>query len=78
MAPQSEIKDKDKISIWLRDDVDVVVPLWREAADFPLRVGEVLESLERIENRSQEQILKDSSQPSQTWCALAPWAETTS
>ena len=67
--PVSATHDKDKSSVWSLSvlqqlsttEPDVLVPLWREAADFPLRVGELLRTLEGIEQRSQEEILKDIS-----------------
>ena len=59
--PVSDILDRDRSSVWALSEADVVVPLWREAADFPLRAGELLHALEDIEQRSQEDILKDIS-----------------
>ena len=38
---------------------EVLVPIRREVADFALRMSEVLVTLERVENRSQEEILSD-------------------
>ncbi len=54
----------DRASLWIKGageaaDEDVLVPLRRDAADFPLRVAELLATLERTEERSQEEIVRD-------------------
>ena len=54
----------DWASLWVKngdrsDEEDVLVPLRRDAADFALRVSEVLGTLERLEQRSQEEIFSD-------------------
>lgn len=52
----------DRASLWvnpINSAADVLVPLRRDAVDFPLRVAEVLSALEIVEGRSQEEILKD-------------------
>ncbi len=53
----------NKASVWVKPDgpqpQDVVVPLRRDAADFALRIAEVLGKLEFVEQRSQEDIVKD-------------------
>jgi len=52
----------DKASIWVNTGnpaFDLVVPLRRDAADFAIRIAEVLGILEAVEQRSQEQLLKD-------------------
>jgi hypothetical protein len=58
-----ETEIEQKASIWLKLDSpgqpDVVVPLRRDAADFALRIAEVLGTLESVEQRSQEDIVKD-------------------
>ena len=58
-----ETEIEQKASIWLKLDMlgqpDVVVPLRRDAADFALRISEVLGTLESVEQRSQEDIFKD-------------------
>jgi hypothetical protein len=59
--PVSDVHDRDRSSVWTVPEADVAVPLWREAADFPLRVSELLSVLEGVEQRSQEEILKDIS-----------------
>lgn len=51
-------------ALWTRLDADgneseTVVPRSRETADFPLRMAEVLATLEKIENRAQEEIVRD-------------------
>ncbi len=50
--------------IWIKgadgsNEEDVSVPLRRDAGDFAMRVAEVLSTLERIEQRSQEEIVRD-------------------
>jgi hypothetical protein len=53
----------DRAAVWVKpngdEPQDVIVPLRREAADFALRIAEVLGKLESVEQRSQEDIIKD-------------------
>jgi hypothetical protein len=53
----------NKASVWVKPDgpqpQDVLVPLRRDAADFAMRIAEVLAQLELVEQRSQEDIVKD-------------------
>ena len=59
---QAEIGER--ASLWIKnagngEGEDVSVPLRRDAADFVLRAAEVLSTLERLEGRAQEDILRD-------------------
>ncbi len=54
----------DRASLWIKNEGeatedDVSVPLRRDAADFALRIAELLSTLERTEQRSQEEIVRD-------------------
>lgn len=52
----------ERASLWVRGDnadADITVPHVRGAVDFPIRIGEVIRTLEMIEKRSQEEILAD-------------------
>lgn len=52
----------EKAAVWVKPEVrdaDVLLPLVTGAGDFALRMSEVLLTLERIEGRSQEEILHD-------------------
>jgi hypothetical protein len=53
----------NKAAVWVKpngpEPQDVIVPLQRDAADFALRIAEVLGRLEFVEQRSQEDIIKD-------------------
>jgi hypothetical protein len=55
----------DKAEIWVlenqaedKDSVDILLPLNPAFRDFPLRISEILETLEKIEGRSQVEILE--------------------
>ena len=56
----------DKASYWVSKDAageefEILLPLRPDFADYPLRVAEVLQTLETAEERSQEDILHDLS-----------------
>jgi hypothetical protein len=52
-----------KASLWFlhveANEFDVTVPLRREMGDYTLRIGEVLETLAKVEQRSELDILRD-------------------
>lgn len=54
----------DRSSLWIQkndsgEDVYIELPLKTEFRDFPLRMSEILETLEKAEKRSQLEILSD-------------------
>ncbi len=49
----------DRASLWMKGEEDVWVPLRRDLNDFALRTAEILSTLERVEQRSQEEIMRD-------------------
>jgi hypothetical protein len=55
---------KDKASIWVQENeagerANVVLPLNREIPGFPISMSVILETLEKIENRSQLDIISE-------------------
>ena len=49
-----------KWSLWVKDDAyEILLPLQREYRDFSLRIGEALQLLEQVEERSQLMIFND-------------------
>jgi hypothetical protein len=61
---QRESEIGEKAELWVRSqqdgpEMDVLVPLRREAGDFALRASELLRTLEEVEHRSQQQIIED-------------------
>jgi len=58
------IKERDDFMIWgfsQHDEelIEVIVPLSTDFADFAIRIGEILKTLEKVENRSQIEIYDD-------------------
>ena len=61
---REQSRDGDKSSIWTRkneagEDYEILLPLKPEISGFALRMYEVMETLENVENRSQIEILAD-------------------
>ena len=63
---QKETSIPDKAEIWVlkkedsdQDCVDILLPLNTSFEDYPLRMSEILVTLEIIEDRSQKEILQD-------------------
>jgi hypothetical protein len=62
---QKETSIPDKAEIWVlkkedsdQDCVDILLPLNTSFQDYPLRMSEILVTLEEIEDRSQKEIFK--------------------
>jgi len=49
----------DKASIWAYQDSEILLPLDHSLGDFAIRMAELLRALEKTENRSQMDILRD-------------------
>jgi hypothetical protein len=55
-----EQQRRDTWSVWMKgDEFEVIVPLSRQLHDFALRMGDVLRTLSKIEQRSQVEIFAD-------------------
>ena len=66
-----------KASIWLHQDLDgeILLPLSKELKDFHLRMGDIIYTLSRLENRSRLEILNDISVVSAVFKEKSPQEE---
>ena len=48
---------ENKASIWKKDEAEVMVPLKTELADYQLRIGDLLNALQKLEKRTLEAII---------------------
>ena len=57
---REETKEEGEFSVWIKDgDFEVVLPLDQSYADFALRMSDILQVLEVVEGRPQNEILAD-------------------
>ncbi len=70
---QKETSIPEKAEIWIfkkedsdKDCVDILLPLNTSFQDYPIRMSEILMTLEKIENRSQKEIFKSLTNKSVT------------